>query len=389
MRSAEVDMDASTLVRGEVVDADGVPITEGALLLRCLRGGEVRVLGTVPLSDEGTFEGPGCRGQVCVTLKHPTQTPAEPWVLRPGSAGLLRTVSLERLWGEVQTPSGDPVEAARVSFVDAGPVEERDPSALPPVSTRNTITDADGRFSVAWIERPPCGPCEEAADRCPELPPMIEDLVAIANASGFASGRAAFDRQTVTEPDAPLRITVSLAEDLLTGQLLGPDGHAYARAFVLAHSLERAGEQRRAEVDPEGNFEIDGLGPGRHALRALQDGVELATAESDVGADVELEGAVSARGVDLEVVVKRADRRYAARATVDGGPFRGAQTDMKGRVRAASVLPGPLTLRVREGARTERIEVEIPPPSATPPVHPHRVEILLGPAAHDRLPPGL
>lgn len=376
VRSAQVDVDASILVRGEVVDDDGGPVTDGALLLRCLQGDAVTVLGTVRLDENGAFEGPGCRGQVCATLQHASESPAEPWVLRPGTTAVLRTRSLERLWGEVVTPSGDPVEGARVSFAQGG--NDPDPLALPPLATRSTSTDADGRFVVAWIERPPCGPCEEALGACPELPPMAEELVAVATAPGHASGRTAFDRDTATEPDAPLRITLQLAEDLLTGQLLGSDGEPYTRAYVLARSLDRPREQRRADVDPDGNFEVDGLGPGRYALRAIQDGVELATAEAESGADVELQGAREARGPDLDLVILDEDGRFARGATVDGGPFRGAKTDMKGRVRATAVLPGPVPLRVRLGPRSERFEVEIPHLAADEPAHPHRVELRMG-----------
>jgi len=378
VRAAEVDLDASSVVRGEVVDAQGVALTEGALLLRCLQGDAVRVLGTVKIDGDGLFEGPGCRGQVCATLQHASQTPVEPWVLRPGSATVLHTEGLERLWGEVVTPSGDPVEAARIMFLPAGPATERDPLALLPLMTRNTTSDADGRFSVAWVQRPPCGPCEEAAGGCPELPQFVDGLEALASASGFASGRAAFDRESVADPDAPLRITLLRAEDLLTGQLLDANGDAYARAYVLARSVDRPREQRRAEVDAQGNFEMDGLGPGPHAVRALQDGVELATAQVDAGADVELLGSAQALGPDLEVSVLLENGRAAVGATVDGGPFRGEKTDMKGRVRATAVLPGTMGLRVRLGPRTQRASIEIPEAQDVRTAHPHRVEIRLG-----------
>lgn len=390
VRAAEVDVDASIMVRGEVIDADGQPVTEGALLLRCLQADRVRVLGAARLDDEGAFEGPGCRGQVCATLQHAAEMPAEPWVLRPGTTSVLRTKSLFRLWGEVVTPSGDPVEAAWVTFAADGPPEERDPMALPPLSTRNTTTDADGRFVVGWVERPPCGPCEDAMGGCADLPPMIEQLAAVATAPGHASGRVSFDRDTATSPDDPLRVTLQIAEDLLTGQLLGTDEAAYPRAYVLARSVDRPREQRRADVDADGNFEVDGLGPGRYSLRALQDGVELATAEAESGADVELTGSVDARGPDLVVTVLDEEGRFAAGATVDGGPFRGTKTDMKGRVRVASALPGPLTLRVRLGPRTDRIEVQIPQRDAEDPAHSHRVEVRLGAErSHDRPRPGL
>ncbi len=388
VRVAEVDVDASVTVRGEVIDADGEPVTDGALLLRCLQGDTVRPLGAVRLSAEGTFEAMGCRGQVCATLDHASQSAAEPWVLRPGSAATLRTEGLDRLWGEVVTPSGDPVEGARVLFAPAGPKEERDPAALLPLATRSTSTDADGRFIVAWIRRPPCGPCDEANGGCAELPAMVPSIEVIAGAAGHASGRVTFDAQTPvgTGPDAPLRVTLVAAADLLTGQLLGPDGAPYARAFVLARSVEREREQRRAEVDADGNFEIDGLGEGPYAIRAIQDGVELATAQAAAGEDLELSGTVSAAGPDLEIVVLGPDGRSATGATVDGGPFRGEKTDMKGRVRASRALPGSLRLRVRLGPSVLRQAVEIPEASDEGTAHPHRIEVRVEPKDAPELP---
>ncbi len=392
VRAGEVDQDASIVVRGEVLDVDGVPVTDGALLLRCLRGDAVHSLGAIRLSEEGTFEGPGCRGRVCATLEHASQSPSEPWVLRPGRHETLRTESLDRLWGEVVTPAGDPAVAARVTFRASGPKDERDPGALLPLATRSTTTDADGQFVVAWIRRPPCGPCEDVQGGCAELPPMVAAVDVIASAPGHASGKVSFEVEAPpsTSPDAPLRVTLVAAADLLTGQLLGSDGEPYARAYVLARSLERDREQRRAEVDADGNFEVDGLGPGRYSVRALQDGVELATAEAEAGEDLELTGVAEAAGPDVEVIVYGPDGRYAVGATVDGGPFRGAKTDMKGRVRATRALPGSVTLRVRLGPAVARTNVEIPGVSAEGTAHPHRVEVRVEPKdAPQRRQPGL
>ncbi len=377
VRAADADLDGSAVVRGEVIDDDGVALREGALLLRCLRGDAVSVLGTVRISDEGTFEGPGCRGRVCATLQHPTQSPAEPWVLRPGSEAVLHTTSLRRLWGVVEAPEGTPVEGATVTFTAAGPPEERDPLALLPLSTRSTTTDAEGRFSVAWLQKPPCGPCEEAAGGCAELPAMVERIEAVASASRFASRAVAWDvdDRVGEDPGAPLRLRLGVAGDLLTGQLLDAEGRAYARAYVLARSVDRPREQRRADVDDDGNFEVDGLGAGAYGIRAIADGVELATSEARAGDDVAMTGTPHAGVGALEVVVLGGDGRAARGATVTGGPFPGAKTDMKGRVRAERPLPGSMTLRVRQGRDVVRQSVEIPSDPAPTTAHPHRVEV--------------
>ncbi|MEM6291100.1 MAG: carboxypeptidase-like regulatory domain-containing protein [Myxococcota bacterium] len=385
VREAEADVDGSAQVRGEVVDEDGVALTEGALLLRCLRGDDVSVLGTVRISPEGTFEGPGCRGRVCATLQHPTQSPAEPWMLQPGAETVLRATSLHRLWGVVEAPDGTPVEAATVTFTAAGPADERDPHALIPLSTRSTTTDADGRFSVAWLRKPPCGPCEEAVGGCAELPPMVDRIEAVASASRYASGSFAWDvDEAVGEgPDTPLRIAMGAAGDLLTGQLVDAQGQAYARAYVLARSIDRPREQRRADVDAQGNFEVDGLGAGEYGVRAIADGVELATADAVAGDDVSLMGEPAAGRGALEVSVWGPEGRLAVGATVTGGPFRGAKTDMKGRVRAERPLPGSMTLRVRLGPDVVRRSVEIPADLAETTAHPHRVEVRFTNAASE------
>ncbi len=379
VRAAAADRDASARVEGDVVDEDGVPLDGGALLLQCLQGDTVRALDTLSIDADGQFGGPGCRGRICVGLQHPFLVPEEAWVITPGSAVQLRARRLARLWGEVHDESANPVSAARVTFLAAGDRDERDPGALLPLMTPTTTTDEDGRFSVAWIERPPCGPCQEALG-CPELPPFVERVRAVATAAGHAAAVVEFEIEQPPgrDPDAPLRIVLGRAGDLLTGRLLDPDDQPYPRAFVLARSTARRAEQRRTEVDPDGNFELDGLGLGTYTLRALQDGVLLATAEAGAGEDVDLVGARRGSGPELQVWVRDGAGEAIAGARVDGGPFRGAKTDMKGQVRAGAALIGEMAILVRWGPRSVRAQTEVPAPIPGEPAHPHRVEVVLG-----------
>lgn len=382
---AGADRDGSARVRGEVVDEDGLPLTEGAVTLRCLRGGQITALGSVALNEEGTFEAAGCRGQVCASLQHPSQRPRDAWVLRAGVDEHLETQSLPRLWGVVRDESGHAIEAARVIFGPGGAKDERDPLALIPLATRSTTTDADGRFVVAWIERPPCGPCEEARGGCQALPPFVDVLRATATAQGSASARVewAIDESVGEDPDEPLVIVMPSAGDLLTGRLLDGDGRAYPRAYVLASPIDRPAELRRADVDRDGNFELDGLGEGIQQLRALQDGVELATARGEAGQDVTLRGELAATGVELEVRVVDGEGAPLVKARVDGGPFRQARTDVKGRVRASRVLPGSLRLLVRAGPDAVRETVTVPEADPEDPAHPHRVQVRFDPESGD------
>lgn len=374
------DLSAAGVVRGHVLDQDGVAVGEGVLTLRCLEDDKVRRIpgGIIKIAADGSFEGPACRGQVCVSLTHPYEAPAGPWSLRAGVEAILNTQRLPRLHGHVQTAAGEAVPAATVSFVpDEG---DDDPTAAIPMMTSSTRTDADGNFSAAWISRPPCGPCEEAEDRCHE-PPVLRDVFAVVvNTALHPAGFAQIDTQAHAQAhaqarpgedaDDPLVITLPQVADLITGSLRGPLGQPYARAFVLARSLERRHEQRRGDV-VDGVFEIDGLGEGRYALRALQDGVELAVGEGAPGDQVALTGQLGAGGTTLVVEVRNHNAEPQADAWVDGGPFRGARTDMKGQVRAAHVLSGRLVLRVRPpGHPAKRHILEVPTPTEkSPQIH--------------------
>jgi hypothetical protein len=262
---------------------------------------------------------------------------------------------LPRLHGEVVDERGNPVPAATVYFV---PPPDSDPLAVLPLAIRSTTTDADGTFSAAWIERPPCGPCEHARSECESRTlPVYDQLLVVVRADGYMAGEILIDvpmpetrGQAGSTPDQPITVAIAPSEASTSGRLIDRAGRAYPRAYVLARSSERPYEQHRAEVVDD-LFELDGLGEGLYDLRAIQDGVELATrAGVRAGDEVELVGDPRADGPDV-VLVLHLDGRPARGLTVDGGAFRGAETDMQGEVRAAQVLPGSFRVRVRSPGR--------------------------------------
>jgi hypothetical protein len=370
VRSRPSDARGQYTVSAEIVDEDGQPVPEGSVVLTCLDPTGIRPIpdGVVPVGDQGEFEGPGCAFEVCVEFRHPSRVPAEPWVLRPSEPATLTARALVRFEGEVVDADGRAVAAATVAFTRPGG-EEVDPRALLPLMTRSTSTDADGRFTVAWIERPPCDACREAAVGCePVEIPFLDAF----DVSVRAPGHGPVQRTITVEDaelhgaDSPLRLQLPPSQDILSGRLVDPAGAGYPRAYVLARSLDRPSEQRRGEVDGV-DFEIDGLGTGAYQVRAIQDGVELARTESaEPGQDVLMTGTVSATGPDLTIEVVDAQGRPAS-VRVDGGPFHDAQTDPRGQVSAQQVLPGELRVRVRiPGRRAMMKTLTVPPGGGEP-----------------------
>jgi hypothetical protein len=338
---------AALSVRGRVVDERGEGVEEGTVILRCLDDDEVTAIegGAVALGDEGWFEGPGCSARICVELHHTSLVPEAAWELRAGVEAELRARSLPRLHGVVVDGRGEPIAAAQVTFT---PPDGADPSAVSPFTSRTSSTDADGMFSVARIERAPCGACEIASDRCHDdaLPVHVE-MLAVVRAKGFGPLERTIEVGAGSYADAadPLRLVLGAPAETLSGVLVDPLGRAYPRAFVLARSTTRQREQLRADVEGT-SFELADVGDGAYDLRAIQDGVEIATmVGARPGEDVVLRGELPALGRDLVVEVTDSGRALAG-ARVDGGPFADARTDMEGRVRGDAVLPGEYTLRV-------------------------------------------
>jgi len=349
-------------VRGRIVDNDGIPVTEGRVILHCLPPGGSHSFpidaGVVEVGEEGQFVGPGCRGLVCAEFRHTHLLPREPWVFEANQSEQLVTARpLERIVGTVVDVEGQPVGGARL-MVRRG--SDDDPTALPPFTTSTTTSDAEGGFGFARVERPPCDPCGEASGRCEvgdaaEVP-AYNALVLVARAPGFRSVE-----RPVELGQEDWQVTLLPPLPALRGTVRDAEGRAYPRARVLARSHVRGYEVHQAVVK-DGSFALAELGEGGYDLRVLQDGVTLATAtEVDAGTEVTLVGDRPAEGPTLVIeVVRRDGGDGVAGALVDGGPFAGARTDADGRVQAEDVAPGRYALVIRAtGSGTQRREVEV------------------------------
>lgn len=356
-------------VRAQVVDEDGAAVTEGRVVLWCLAAdGTVDRIhdGAATLDDDGRFEGPGCRGQVCPELLHPFRVPAQPWILRPGTEPVLEARALPRLWGRVVDPEGSPVAAAQIT-VTAAPDEADDPTAVLPVVSPRTSTDGQGEFSLARIERPPCDPCQQARQACPDGPlPVFDRIQLVARAPGWAPGSRVVPSDDGDDPDQPVVVTLVAAQAAISGTLVDADGHALAGAIVLARSEQRPAEQHQADAS-EGIFSFDALGEGPFTVRAIRHGKELLRRPGiEPGQTLTLRLSQAARDVELQVVDPTG--RPLSGVRIDGGPFEDLTTDPDGLVRAQRVVPGSYILRVRPpGARAQAHELGVPAPASASP----------------------
>lgn len=386
---ARTDDPAHMRVLGRVVDDDGEPLDGGRVVLSCLDADD-RVApianGTLTLAEDGGFEGPGCAGTICAELHHPAAIAAEPWTLEIGRPAVLRATTLPRLWGVVEDQAGEPIVDARVHVLAPADAED-DPAALPVVSA-DTGTDADGTWSVALLERPPCDPCREAIGACADEALVVHDRIELqVRATGHAATLVELDLTTAKgrSPDDPVRVRLGPPAAPVEGTLLDPQGRAYPRAQVLARSLDRRLEQHTVgPATDDGAFAFTDLGDGDYEVRALQDGTELVpwtAVEPD--RRIALVGDRRANGPDVLVEITF-EGRPADDVRVDGGPFHDARTDMQGQVRADRALPGTMRLLLRRGARRaisraidvpdrartegdpERFAIELSPPAGGP-----------------------
>jgi hypothetical protein len=361
--SRDEDRSGVGVVKGRIVDLDGMPVSEGRVILHCLRTGGSHSFpidgGVVEVGEEGQFAGPGCRGVVCAEFRHTHLLAREPWVFEPNRGEQVVTARpLERITGTVVDPEGHPVAGARL-MVRRG--SDDDPSALPPFTANSTVSDAEGVFNFARVERPPCDPCGEASGRCEpgdaaEVP-AYNALVLVARGAGFRGVEL-----PVELGQEDWQVTLLPPLPALTGTVKDIHGRSYPRARVLARSHVRRYEVHQAVVK-DGAFAFTELGDGGYDLRALQDGATLATAnEVEAGSQLALVGDRPAQGPTVVVeVVRREDGVAVAGAQVDGGPFSGARTDADGTVEAEDVAPGRYPLVIRApGSGTQRREIEVP-----------------------------
>ena len=350
VRASEVSS-AETLVSGQVVDLDGVPLDEGTLMLSCIDAdGEVVAIreGVARITETGAFRGPGCPHIVCADLQHHSMIRADAWLLRSGVPARLGARPRARLEGMVVDSGGNPVSGATV-----GTLIPQDEDALTnvPFLARTVTSDEDGRFAFVLIEMPPCDPCAEALGTCSNEHerqlPVADRVVLIASANGHRAGELAID----VAAGGPVRLVLGEPAAAITGTLTDETGAPYARASIIARSLERRYEQHRVMVD-RGTFSIDDLGEGPHELRAIQDGTELARAHDILpGAHVQLHGRWSAHGIVVTLkILREATGGAVSGVEIDGGPFNAVRTDLDGRVVAHGVMPGEYGVMVRGSA---------------------------------------
>jgi len=335
-------------VMGEIVDPEGNPLVDAVVSLWCLGAdGSLAALGgSIGVDASGHFEGPACRDRVCVELHHASAIPAAPWLLEPDRPTTLVARRLARIHGRLEDERGEPLPAVRVAV--RPPPDEDDPYALLPVTSATSTTDDHGEFSFALIERPPCGPCEDARGVCEgsELDFLSRVMVVAAPA-----GRRAVEREVdldrgggSSEDPVVLRSSAEGAE--ISGTLHDPEGLAYPGAYVLARSRDRAYEVRRVEI-VDGRFVVGPLGEGPYHVRALQDGIRLAEAEALPGESLTWTGDRSARLRSVILEVQGSRGPVADVQILGGGPFSGASTGRDGRTAVVSALPGAYSLRVR------------------------------------------
>ena len=324
-------------VAARVIDADEGPLGEGSVVLGCPDGTSI---GRAAIGEEGWFEAPACpSSHTCARLVHSGSVQREPWRLSAGESVELEVEPAPRVGGQVFA-DGRAFAAAQV-IVRRG-------------DRRWTgSSDLDGAFMVALAEPSTlAGPCEFEASSADA------DFELLVLAAGWRPWVGAIPARG----DEALSIALAEPAPALTGRLEDPQGRAFSRARVLVTSRERPDEAQALHPDEAGRFEARGLGDGIYQLRALRDGLELALAQAEAGADVVMASTRSARGPTLELQVRDERGLPMPAVRVDGGPFTSAKTDAMGRVFASDVFAGAIDLRLRPansdcGVSRESIEI--------------------------------
>jgi hypothetical protein len=345
---------AADAVSGWVVDDEGGPVEHGALVFSCVTTGRPIRGATVMLGEGGVFSAPGCGAEVCAQLQHPTLIQSTPWLLSPGEEVELVARPMLRIEGRVLDDADAPIPAASVV---AAPVDE-DPTALPPFVSSATSTDAEGRFSFARVEMPPCDACGRVAGRCDDGAPddrIYRGPVSIvARAPGFRVAHVEVD-----EGAEAIEIALTPAELITRGSVLGADGRPFARLHVLARSTTRGNDVHSAWSIGEGGFELPQLGEGPYALRFIVDGKEIATREAVMAGDtVDVRASEAAAGVRVALKVLEGGAPVPD-ATVRGGPFRGSTTGADGQVIVEGVLDGEYSIHVRGGGHRGEVALVV------------------------------
>jgi hypothetical protein len=287
---------------------------------------------------------------------HPVFEQPEAWVLEPGVTRELVVARAPEIAGTVVDELGEPI--ANANFL------------LRQGRQRATArSDVEGSFAMSLPRERLCDACDGAQiDACRVGDPPTE-MTLSSNLLVWAPELAPRTIELELAPQTSLRVVLSSPAPAITGRVVGADGVPIGlRTMVLATNREQEGEQHAAAVAVDGTFSFTDLADADYRIRAVRDGQELAALDSAAPGDrAELRLERALRGRDLRVEIRDGGDHPIPGARVDGGPFRGMQTDASGRVEAPEVLPGRHTLSVRvAGCPVVRKDVIIDREADTP-----------------------
>lgn len=328
-------------VAGQIVDSDGAPLTEGGVELWCV--GEPRLAASARLDDEGRFVGPSCGDSTCVRLAHPYYAAGQ--VLEPGEVATISARANPRLAGVVVSPTGDPVGDAWVSLRGG-------------LARGRGHTDTDGAFELPLGQPRVCDPCDAEPVGCVAENTVVPEVEITVQAPGFGPLHTAVGWAVIVER-AEIELRLPAPTPALAGEVLDADGRPFVgRTRVLARSHDYPDEVHAAAVDDRGRFTLGELGSGTYGLRAVRDGLELATGDAQAGDALTLRSDRRPTVESLTISVEDGAGRPIAGVQVFGGPFSGAITDREGEVQGEDVVPETYRLRLlAEGCPVETIEI--------------------------------